>query len=292
MWCRVTKGGAKTMPKQRRIREQPFEGKTAIVCGGSKGIGKETAKEIALLGGSICLVAREREPLEVATREIQDIKRGDSQFVEAIACDVTDAEQLKPLLTELVDRHGVPEYLINCVGHARPQYVQDLTLKDFRERMEVNYFGQLVPILLLLPYFMEVLRGHIANVSSMMGYFGIMGYAAYAPTKFALVGLTDVLRHELKPYNISCSVLYPPDTDTPGFQQENEIKPPECALISEGAKLLSAQEVAEVFVEGILKKQMAIMPGEARLIWRLNRYFPWLVRWVTDRQYEQARKKI
>ena len=55
----------------------------------------------------------------------------------------------------------------------------------------------------------------------MMGYFGIMGYTAYAPTKFAIVGLTDALRNELKPYNISFSVLYPPDTDTPGFEVEN-----------------------------------------------------------------------
>jgi len=279
------------MHKQRRIREQPFEDKIAIVCGGSKGIGKETAKEIALLGGSVCLVARHREPLEATAREIEEIKRGDSQFVDTIVCDTTDAERLKPLLTEFVDHRGVPDYLINCVGHARPQYVQELTLEDFRERMEVNFYGQLVPILLLLPYFLEARRGHIANVSSMMGYFGIMGYAAYAPTKFALAGLTEVLRHELKPYNISCSVLYPPDTDTPGFQKENESKPPECAIISGSVKLLSAQKVAEVFVDGILKKQVAIMPGEAGLVWRLNRYFPWLVRWVTDRQYEQARRK-
>lgn len=278
------------MAKQKRIKEQPFADKTAIVCGGSKGIGKETAKEIARLGGSVCLIARHREPLQSTAREIEGIRRGDSQFVETIACDAANEERLRPLLTDFLDRRGVPEYLINCVGYACPQYVQELTLKDFRERMEVNYYGQLVPILILLPYLMEARRGYIANVSSMMGYFGIMGYAAYAPTKFAIVGLTEVLRHELKPYNISCSVLYPPDTDTPGFEKENETKPPECAELSAGAKMLSAQEVAEVFVEGILKKQVDIMPGEAGMVWRLKRFFPWLVRWVTDRDYEKARK--
>lgn len=279
------------MASQRRVREQPFADKTAIVCGGSMGIGKETAKEIALLGGSVCLVARRREPLEATAREIEEIKRGDSQFVETLRCDATDAERFKPLLTDFVERRGVPDYLINCVGYARPKYVQDLMLGDFRERMDTNYYGQLVPILLLLPYFLEARRGHIANVSSMMGYLGIIGYTAYAPTKFALVGLTDALRHELKPYNIRCSVLYPPDTDTPGFEKENETKPRECAIMSSTVKLLSAQKVAEVFVEGILKKRVAIMPGEAGMVWRLNRLFPWLVRWVTDWQYEQARRK-
>jgi 3-dehydrosphinganine reductase len=279
------------MAKQRRIREQPLENKIAIVCGGSKGIGKETAKEVAVLGGSVCLVARHREPLEATAREIEELLRGESQFVETIVCDTTDADRLTPLLNHFVDRQGVPDYLINVVGYARPQYVQAIKLDGFRERMEVNYYGQVVPILALLPHFMEARKGHIANVSSMMGYFGIMGYAAYAPTKFAIAGLTDALRHELKPFNITCSVLYPPDTDTPGFQKENESKPPECAIISGSVKLQSAQQVAEAFVEGILKKQVAIMPGEAGLVWRLNRYFPWLVRWMTDRQYEQAMRQ-
>ena len=93
----------------------------------------------------------------------------------------------------------------------------------------------------LLPHFMAARKGHIVNVSSMMGYFGIMGYAAYAPTKFAIVGLTEALRHELKPYNIGMSVLYPPDTDTPGFEKENRTKPGECAMMSSKVKLLSAR---------------------------------------------------
>lgn len=280
------------MAKKSRIREQPLKDKIAIVCGGSKGIGKETAKEIAVLGGSVCIIARNRGPLESAAHEIKEIKQRDSHFVETIECDATDEGALKPLLTEFVDRQGVPDYLINAVGYAYPEYVQKLTLKDFRACMEVNYYGQLAPILILLPYFMAQRKGHIANVSSMMGYFGIMGYTAYAPTKFAIAGLTEALRHELKPYNIRCSVLYPPDTDTPGFRKENESKPPEYAMMSEKVKLLSAQKVAAVFVEGILKKKSAIMPGEAGLIWRLNRFFPWLVRLLTDRELEKAKGKL
>ena len=242
------------MAKQKRIKERPFTDKIAIICGGSMGIGKETAREIVLLGGSVCLVARHPEPLENTARAIEAIKQEEAQFVETIVCDAADEEKLKPLLAAFIAQRGVPDYLINCVGLARPRYVQELTLDDFRQRMEVNYFGQLVPIHILLPYFMEARKGHIANISSMMGYFGIMGYAAYAPTKFALAGLSEVLRHELKPYNINCSVLYPPDTDTPGLEKENEVRPAECAMIAGSVDLLSAQEVAEAFVEGLLKK--------------------------------------
>jgi hypothetical protein len=63
-------------------------------------------------------------------------------------------------------------------------------------------------------------------------------------------------------------------------------------MMSEKVKLLSAQKVAEVLVEGILKKKYAITPGESGLLWRLNRFFPRLVRWLTDREYEKAKRKL
>ncbi len=280
------------MAKQYLIKKQPLKGKVAIVCGGSKGIGLESAKEIVLLGGSVAIIARQPETLEAAAHKIRPLARQATQFVEPIACDTTNHQKLAPLLAQFIERRGVPDLLINAVGYARPQYIQHLTLQDFKDIMDVNYYGQLIPILILLPHLMAARKGHIANVASMMGYFGIMGYAAYAPTKFAIVGLTEALRHELKPYNISFSVLYPPDTDTPGFQTENQTKPPECAALSKSARLLSAEKVAEVFVEGILKKQSAILPGEAALGWRLVRHLPWLARWIADTQYRQVRREL
>jgi len=280
------------MAKEGQIRRQPLKSKTAVVCGGSKGIGKETAKEIIQLGGSVCVIARHMEPLEAAAREMQGLAREDSQFVEVIACDATDMERLGPQLNDFVDRHGVPDYLINVVGYAYPRYVQDLSLADYRKAMEVNYYGQLVPILLLLPHFITARKGYIANVSSALGFMGIMGYATYAPTKFAIVGLTEVLRNELKPYGIRLSILFPPDTDTPGFEIENRTKPEETVLMSKNVKLMTAEDVGEAFVEGILKNRYLILPGETAFIWRVNRLFPWLVRWIIDRDYRQARDKL
>jgi 3-dehydrosphinganine reductase len=158
--------------------------------------------------------------------------------------------------------------------------------------MDMNYYGQLVPTLLMLPHFIYARKGHIANVSSVLGYMGIMGYAAYTPTKFAIVGLSEALRNELKPYGIRLSILFPPDTDTPGFEIENQSKPEETALMSENVKLMTAQDVAEFFIEGLLKNRFFILPGETSFVWRVNRFFPWLVRWITDREYRQARVKL
>ncbi|MBN2499876.1 MAG: SDR family oxidoreductase [Anaerolineales bacterium] len=273
-------------------RDLRLRGQTAIVCGGSKGIGKATAVCMAAMGANICIVAREQAVLDAAAAEILTACADAEQFVETISSDTTDEARLRPLLEVFVAAHGVPDYLVNMVGYAYPQYVQELALDDYRRNMEVNYYGQLVPIHILLPHFIAAGKGHIANVSSMMGYFGIMGYATYAPSKFAIVGLTEVLRHELKPYGITFSILYPPDVDTPGFERENQTKPPECAMMSENAKLMSPEAVAEVFVTGMLKRKFNILPGNAWLAWFLFRHFPGLLRWFLDSDYQKARRKL
>ena len=158
---------------------------------------------------------------------------------------------------------------------------------------EIAFFnGQLIPTLIVLPYLMKAKKGQIAFVSSTVGFMGVMGYVSYAPSKFAIVGLAESLRNELSPYNIKISVLYPPDTDTPGFAIENQTKPPECAMISEGAKLLQPEEVAQFFVKGILKKKFAILKGDVKLYWWIKRVFPRLVYSFLDSDLKKARKKL
>jgi 3-dehydrosphinganine reductase len=280
------------MAKKKLIKQQPFRGKTLLVCGGSKGIGKETAKEIVRLGGSVGIVAKDPKVLSEAAREIKAERATQSQFVETIACDTTDMDALKPKIESFINTHGVPEILVNLVGYAYPQYVKKMTLDDFRRNMDVNYYGQLVPTLILLPYYIEANKGHIAFVSSLGGVIGAIGYAAYTPTKAALIGLSEVLRHELKPYNIKISVLYPSDTETPGFEIENRTKPPETALISETARVFSAEKVAEAFVEGLVKEKLTIVFGVTEFQRLLFRFAPGLVHAIIDSDMKKARKKL
>jgi 3-dehydrosphinganine reductase len=272
--------------------KQPLKNKIAVVCGASFGIGKETAKEMARLGASLCIIARNPENLEAAASDMRKIMAGSERFVDLISCDAADFDALKPELTKFVKQRGVPDYLINNVGYAYPQYAHKLTFEDFKKNMDMNYLGQLAPTLVLLPCFMAAKKGHIAFVSSMMGYFGMMGYAAYAPTKFALVGLAEALRHEMKPYNIKFSVIYPPDTETPGYKTENQTKPAECRMMAEHVNIMSAVQVAEVFVDGILKNKFTILPGGAGFMWRMYRHFPRLVRRILDLEYRKTRQQL
>ncbi len=273
-------------------RTGQLTGKTAIVCGGSKGIGYSAAREVVRRGGSVAIVARGNGTLDPAIQQLRLLVKDGSQFVEAIQADAADRNDIGPKLDAFVTSRGVPDLLINAVGFAGPDYVGNLGLEQFRRHMDVNYYGQLIPTLVVLPHLMEARRGHIAFVSSMMGYFGVIGYAAYAPTKFALVGLAEVLRHELKPAGISVSVLYPPDTDTPGFEAENVTKPAETHALSANVKLAQPDDVAREFVDGIMQGKFHILPSGAAMPWRLQRYAPRLVRAFLDRDLSKARRRI
>lgn len=266
-------------------------GRSAVVCGGSKGIGLSTAAEIVRRGGSVALVARSSGALERAAGRLRTEALGSSQFVDVIQADAVNRDDLSPKLKAFVEERGVPDYLINSVGFARPSYVVDLSLDDFRRQMDVNYYGQLIPTLVLLPHLIKARRGHIAFVSSMMGYFGIIGYAAYAPTKFALVGLAEVLRHELRPTGIRVSVLYPPDTDTPGFEVEKTTKPYETQELSANVNVAHPDDVARHFVDGIVRGKFHILPSGAGTVWRLQRYAPSVVRAFLDRNLSKARRR-
>lgn len=104
-------------------------------------------------------------------------------------------------------------------------------------------------------------KGHLVFVSSIGGQFGIFGFTAYSPSKFAVRGFAETLFMEVKPYNIAVSVAFPPDTDTPGFENENKNKPEETHLISSSGGLFTPEQVASNMVIGIKDRRFIISCG-------------------------------
>jgi 3-dehydrosphinganine reductase len=277
---------------KKYVKQQSFSGTSGILGGGSRGIGRAIAHDLVRCGGNLLVLARNKADLEKLRAELEQLRSAKDQVIAVEPCDTTSRKEVEAVFSGYIKKHGVPDYLINNVGYSYPQYIEKLTLEDFKKNMDVNYCGQLIPTLTLLPHFMKAKKGHIINVSSMMGYFGVIGYASYCPTKFAIVGLSEVLRHELKPYNINVSILYPPDTDTPGYEKENQTKPEECKAMSESVKMLRPEQVSAALIKGIVKKKYRILPGEAGFVNRMYRHFPRLVRMIIDGDYKKARKKL
>ncbi len=244
-----------------------YENKLALITGGSSGIGLALAKGIAAQGGSVAILARHQEQLEIAECEIQKACINPLQMVHAIIADITQAEKLTKILARLKVDVGIPDIVINSAGVAHPGKFTALDPEIFRWMMDVNYFGTVNVLKELLPEIQQRHSGNIVNISSIAGFIGVYGYSAYGASKYAIRGLSDVLRSELKPYGVKVSVVFPPDTQTPQLEYESKIKPFITKQVGGSANLMTAEAVAAETLKKIAQGKYIILPGsEGKLL--------------------------
>jgi len=269
-----------------------FHNQHVIITGGSSGIGRATARLLTQRGAHVSIIARRQELLDETLAELEALREGPAQRFRAYSADVADWEQAQQAIAALTADGHPPDILINAAGFAHPGYFEELPLEIFHNTMDVDFFGTLHPIKAVLPTMMERRSGHIVNFSSVAGFLGVFGYTAYCAAKFAVRGFSDVLRQEIKPYGIHVSVIFPPNTDTPGLHHENQYKPLETHRIEGAAKALTADQVAQALVRGIERRQMYILPSfDARLYFLLSNGFTGLFRWYFDRIIAKARRE-
>jgi len=237
------------------------KGKKVLITGGSSGIGRATALQLAQQGAHVTILARTESKLKDTVRELEDAGVSLEQRFDFVAADVTDSEALAEALSDHLRSHwdaDGPDLLITSAGQSFPQYFDQIEISRFRELMEVNYIGIVNTVKAVLP-FMKKRRGRkIVFISSMAGQVGVFGFTAYCPTKFALRGLAESLYHELLPYDISVALSYPPDTETPMFAEENKTKPLETIKIAGSGGLMSAEKVAATLIGGIVNNDFHI----------------------------------
>ena len=268
-----------------------FNGKIVYVVGGSSGIGFSIARMLASEGSHVMIFARDRDRLEHASEQIASCRTSKPQRFSFMQMDVSSKEEVEAVMSEAVSQFGVPEVLVNSAGVARPLRFENITYEQFDQTMKINLYGTRNTISALLPH-MKKLGGYIVNISSMSGLIGIFGYTDYSASKFALIGFSEALRSELGPYGITVSVLCPPDTDTPGLQEENKTKPEETRAIAAKAKLMHPDEVARALIKGMKKHRFLIIPNfEARMIFMGKRLFPSIVEFLMNRDIRKVQKR-
>lgn len=226
-------------------------GSHVVVTGGSQGIGLATAQACAQRGARVSLIARDPEGLAQAEQQLPG-------GCATASADVTDMAALEAGLGELVDAQGPCNILVAAAGRAEPGYFLDLEADVFARQMELNYFGVVNAVRAVLPAMVDRGHGHIVLLSSLSGLIGVFGYGAYTPTKFAVRGLGEALDGEFRHQGILTSIVYPPDTDTPGFERENLNKPAETVRLSAGIPPLSANRVANAIVRGVERDRLHI----------------------------------
>lgn len=257
-----------------------WQGKTALISGGSSGIGLAVGRSLAEKGANVWLLARGVDRLNSA---LESMKYDDSQYCGTISADVSDWDQVLAAVAQIESEIGVPDLVVNSAGVAHPGYFQDLGIEIFHWMMDVNYFGTVYICKAVVPGMVARGSGHIVNISSGAGFIGRYGYSAYGATKYAVRGFTDVLRSELKPLGIKVSIAFPPDTDTPQLDYERGFQPPETRALAGIASLisprwenmsttLSPEEVADSIMHQVERGRYMILPGfEMKLLYWLDR---------------------
>ncbi len=177
----------------------------ALVTGGSSGIGKATAKAIIEAGGEAVIAARSKDKLQNAADEIG---------ATAIQCDVSVESNVIDLVDQTIDELDGYNVLINNAGYGEFSKLVNLSAKDFEEQLKTNTIGAMMVARESAKYFIQKDYGNIINVSSTAGKRGFEGGTAYVASKFALGGMTECWRDELRGHNIRVMQINPSEVQT------------------------------------------------------------------------------
>lgn len=206
-----------------------------VITGGSSGLGKEVARQLADAEAIVVLVARGKDLLESARAEIVGQVKGARVYV--IVADVTDAHAAAGAMDQAALHHpkGIIYALFCCAGAAKPGFFTETAPSTFAQQMSLNYGGA---VNCAHPVVKALIRhrvgGRIVLISSTLGLTGMTGYSPYAPSKFALRGLAECLRQELLPHGIRVHIYFVATIASPGHEEENRTKPAITKKIEEG----------------------------------------------------------
>lgn len=181
-----------------------FDGKTAFITGGAKGIGLGIAKALVARGASVMLADIDETALAAAVTAL-------GENAESVLCDVRDPESIKAAADKTIARFGKVHLVFNNAGVGSGGEPGETSLEDWRWVVDINLLGVVYGVEIFVPLIKAHGEGgYIVNTASLAGHASGAGTGGpYNATKFAVVGYSETLRDQLAPYNIGCSALCP-----------------------------------------------------------------------------------
>ena len=183
-----------------------LSGKTALVTGGSRGIGKAIALRLATQGADVSFSYRGNEEAAKATvGEIEALGRRGL----AIQADVSDPEAAESLVKGVLEAFSKIDILVNNAGITRDDLILRMSIEAFRDVLETNLFGAFYMTKAVTRPMLKAKGGRIVNITSVSGQAGQTGQANYSAAKAGLIGLTKATARELASRSITCNAVAP-----------------------------------------------------------------------------------
>ena len=199
--------GAVALARQaiRKRRTFALFGKTALITGGSRGLGFEIAKQLSDAGVRVALCARDIEELKHAEAKLKS--RGGDVFI--LPADISDRDSAESIVRSVTERFGSLDILVNNAGIIEVGPLEEMQVEDFENAMQIHYFGPLYLAMAALPGMRAKRSGRIVNIASIGGKISVPHMLPYCGSKFALVGLSEGLRAELQKDGIYVTTVCP-----------------------------------------------------------------------------------
>ena len=179
--------------------------KVALVTGSSSGIGYETSLSLAREGYFTYATMRNLEKADI----IKKIAEEENLPLKVIKLDVDDENSIENALKTIIDEKQRIDVLVNNAGYGIWGTAEDVSIKEFKEQFETNFFSVVRMIQKIAPIMREQGSGNIVNISSIAGRIGFPVSTAYISSKFAIEGLSESLRYELGPFGVNVTIIEP-----------------------------------------------------------------------------------
>ena len=265
--------------------------KTAWVTGGSSGIGLELTKRLLQDNYQVCIFAH--AGIEQALKDLHKL----SPKVTGFEVDVQNESTMEEKFAEAVATFGTPDLVINSAGIGVAKSFEDMTSEEYQRQININLVGSRNVAHAALAHLKQAVqqgkRPKLVLIASAAGLVGCYGYAGYCSSKFGVVGLTEVLRMELRSQEIAVAVVCPPEVDTPFVTDERKNGSPITAALKQLGGSMHVEKACKEIYQGIFSKDFLIIPGtQARILTKLSRVLPDTYRSQIDKKLDQILEKF
>ena len=251
-----------------------------LITGASAGIGAALARQMAKEGASVVLTARRKERLETLASELEGL----GAKALAVACDVNDLDQVKAAVEQTLETFGKQDVVIANAGFGVSGSFSSLEEEDYRRQFETNVFGVLHTLRASLDA-LKASKGRFSLVGSVNSYISLPGTSAYGMSKFAVRALGMSLWTELKPHQVSCTLICPGFVESEIRQVNNQGEFREKAKDPIPSWLVMPSEKAARQISKALykRKNEVVITGHGKFAVFLQRHMPWFVQAVIQR---------